>query len=77
MRSFVPHDKGCTMPQTEGEVEQTFGHDYLGISGTLITGCISLLAQLPSFPLHSLPPPTIPAGTKTQTHNLWVTSQTL
>ncbi len=26
---------------------------------------------------HSLPPPTIPAGPETRTHNLWVTSPTL
>jgi len=27
--------------------------------------------------VHSLPPPTIPAGPATRTHNLWVTSPTL
>ncbi len=27
--------------------------------------------------VHSLPPPTIPAGPETRTHNLWVTSPTL
>ncbi len=26
---------------------------------------------------HSLPPPTIPAGPETRTHNLWITSLTL
>ncbi len=27
--------------------------------------------------VHSLPPPTIPAGPETRTHNLWITSQIL
>ncbi len=27
--------------------------------------------------VHSLPPPTIPAGPETRTHNLWITSPTL
>ncbi len=65
-----------THPEQWAAIYAAAPGEQLGV-WCLAQGHLSLGIEGGESAVHSLPPPTIPAGPETQTHNLWITSPTL
>ncbi len=72
----------CTHTAVNTHREHTHTHTPGAVGswgfGALLKGLTSVVAlRVEESAVHSLPPPTIPAGPETRTRSLWVTSTTL